>query len=291
MLSNRVKMASEVKSKKKKVKDTRITAIAYCRTSTDRQAEEGDSFMVQSDKIRGYGIAKGINVIEVVQESCSGGIAPRKRPRMKEVLKAIKEGRANAIIVAKLDRFSRSLKDVIMTLDKFKKEGVHFLCIEPDIDTTNPFGKFLLHLFAALSEMEKDRIVMRTKETMAAKKARNHLVGSVPFGFRVELQGKDKILIPEEREQALITRIKTMRETQIIDAKKKVRPTSYQVICDTLITEGVLNKNGTTNWFPSQIRRICFDGKYGGGRKKQEKKEEESEEDDSDDDSDTDDED
>lgn len=276
-------MASEGKSKKKKVvEDTRVKAIGYVRVSTEKQADEGDSFMVQSDKIRGYCLAKDINVIEILQESCSGGIAPRKRPTMKVILDRIKKGEANAIIVSKLDRFSRSLRDVILTLDKFKRERVHFLCIDPDIDTTTPYGRFLLHLFGALAEMEKDRIVARTKETMAAKKARNHLVGSVPFGFIVKLQGKDKILVPEEREQALITRIKAMRAIQVIDAKKTVRCTSYQSICDKLKREGVLNKNGTPNWFPSQIRRICFDGKYGGGRKRKDEckgEEDESEED------------
>jgi site-specific DNA recombinase len=272
-------MASEVKTKRKKkeVEDTRIKAIGYCRVSTDRQAEEGDSFMVQSDKIRGYAAAKNLNLLEIIQESCSGGVAPRKRPRMKEVLQMIKDGKANAIVVAKLDRFSRSLKDVILTLDKFEKDKVHFVCIEPEIDTTSAFGTFLLHLFGALAQMEKTRIVARTKETMAAKRERNHLIGAVPFGFRVELQGKDKVLVPEEREQLLTTRIKAMRATQIIGAKGRVRPMSYQAICDVLKKEEVLNKNGTTNWFPSQIRRICFDGEYRGGRKKQERKQAESE--------------
>ena len=263
---------------KKKGEIAKIRAYGYCRVSTEQQADEGDSFMVQYEKIKAFATLKGVELVETVQERVSGGVEPGKRPIMKEIFTAFKEGKANAIVVAKLDRFSRSLKDVILTIERFEKKGIHFFCVDPQIDTTNDYGKFLLHLFGALAEMEKKRIVQRTKEVMTAKREKGHLIGGIPFGFDVKLQDKDKILVPNEREQALIVRIKTLRNTQIQGATGKPKPMSYQAICDKLIEEDVPNKNGTVSWFPTQIRRICFDGKYKSGCKKKGKEEEIKEE-------------
>lgn len=270
-------MAAPVKTKKKKgVVDTRIKAYGYVRVSTKMQEEDGDSFQTQGDIIRVYAEMKGVNLLVTYPETCSGATPFNKRPVMTQILDSIKNGHANAIIVSKLDRFSRRMKDIVNTLAAFEEQKIHFFCANPEIDTTTTTGMFTVHILGAIAQMERSIISDRVKEVMQNKKAHGHLVGSVPFGYDTKLEGDTKVLVPNEREQALITRIKAMRAVEKVTAKGKRRPTSYQAICITLSNERVLNKNGTTNWFPAQIRRICFDGDYRSGQQEESEEEEDS---------------
>src|SRR5437588_7219654 len=83
----------------------------------------------------------------------------------------------DTVIVWKLDRLGRSLKDLIETLNLLKDQGVDFVSITEKIDTTTPDGKLIFHLMGALAEFERDLIRERTNAGLAAARARGHIGG------------------------------------------------------------------------------------------------------------------
>jgi DNA invertase Pin-like site-specific DNA recombinase len=85
--------------------------------------------------------------------------ATTKRPALLRCLKMLQDG--DTLIVWKLDRLARSLRDRVAMLDDFHQRGVHFRSLTEDINTTTPGGKLVFHMFAALPEFERGLIIQR----------------------------------------------------------------------------------------------------------------------------------
>ena len=81
------------------------------------------------------------------------------------------------MVVGKLDRLGRSLKDLIETLNLLKNRGVEFISLTESIDTATPGGKLIFHLMGALAEFERDLIRERTNASLAAARARGRVGG------------------------------------------------------------------------------------------------------------------
>ena len=96
--------------------------------------------------------------------------ATTKRPALLRCLKALQDG--DTLIVWKLDRLARSLRDLVTMLDDFHQRGIHFRSLTEDINTTTPGGRLIFHMFAALAEFERGLIIERTRAGMKAARAR-----------------------------------------------------------------------------------------------------------------------
>src|SRR5260370_22444520 len=98
-----------------------------------------------------------------------------ERKGLEELLAFARSG--DTVIVWKLDRLGRSLKDLIETLNLLKDQGVDFISLTEHIDTTTPGGKLIFHLMGALAEFERDLIRERTNAGLAAARARGRIGG------------------------------------------------------------------------------------------------------------------
>ena len=238
----------------------KIVAYGYCRVSTEKQGVEGDSLDTQEGQIKAYAQAHNIELRNIYREVCSGGTHPKAREQLKAILKLFKKGQGNAIIVTKIDRLSRSLRDFFCILEDWEQEGINFICVQSGIDTSTAQGKCVIQMLCSINELERKQIAQRTEETMRHKYQSGHLLGTVPFGMKVEewVDGT-RILVPDEREQALIERAKELRQETTILKNGAERQRSYREICKIFEREGIVNKNGTVRWHPSQISRMCGD--------------------------------
>jgi DNA invertase Pin-like site-specific DNA recombinase len=90
----------------------------------------------------------------------------RNRPKLKEMLDNLKEG--DTVVVESISRLARSTRDLFYLLDKFQEKGVDFVSQKESFDTSNPQGKFMLTIFAAVAELERDQTEQRQKEGIAA---------------------------------------------------------------------------------------------------------------------------
>ena len=151
--------------------------IGYARVSTKDQ-----SLNLQEDALKKAGCKK------IYSEQVSG--AKANRVKLNELMEHVREG--DVIVVWKLDRLGRSLRDLVSLVSKFQEKGVGFQSLQDNIDTTTPMGKLNFHLFAALAEFERDIISERTKAGLNAARARGRK-GGRPKGLSKKAQDKARL--------------------------------------------------------------------------------------------------
>jgi len=133
--------------------------------------------------------------------------ATKERPELQKALNRLKAG--DTLVVVKLDRLGRSVKDLISIVEKIKAKGAHFKSLD-GIDTSNSYGTFVFHIFSALAEMELSLIRERTKAGLEAAKKRGRNAGR-PKG--VSMEGK---------RQAFVVKALYENKTSIEDICKQV---------------------------------------------------------------------
>ncbi|MCL4117753.1 UNVERIFIED_CONTAM: hypothetical protein GTU68_019751 [Idotea baltica] len=105
---------------------------------------------------------------KIFQEKVSGAKADRRELQM--LLRQIRKG--DTVVVSKLVRFGRSLKDLITNVNLVQEKGADFVSLTENIDTTTPSGKFMFHMMGAFAEFERDLIIERTTDGLASARAR-----------------------------------------------------------------------------------------------------------------------
>lgn len=130
----------------------------YARVSTKDQNTEQ-----QLQELRDYCVRSGIDIIEeYVDEGVSA--FKKNRPEFTRLMDDVRKRKVNVVIVWKLDRLSRSLKELVSTMDIFKEYGVKFVSYSQNgIDTSTSTGKLLFNLFGLIAEFERDLISERTR--------------------------------------------------------------------------------------------------------------------------------
>lgn len=136
--------------------------IGYARVSTYEQSTN-----LQLDALKNAGCEK------IYEEKASG--AQRDRPELKAILEFARTG--DTIIVWRLDRLARSLKQLIETVEDLDKRGISFKSLTENIDTSTSGGRLIFHIFASLAEFERSLIKERTMAGLAAARARGKTGG------------------------------------------------------------------------------------------------------------------
>jgi DNA invertase Pin-like site-specific DNA recombinase len=135
-------------------------AFAYVRASTIEEVRQGSNER-QKEAIRQYLGQKGYD-IEIFEDKAKSG-KNMQRPEFERMLKSL-DWMPQIVIVSKIDRFARSLSDLLRTLEYLDQNGVGFVSVnDPGIDTTTPNGRLLLQILGAFAEFERNMINTRTK--------------------------------------------------------------------------------------------------------------------------------
>ena len=142
-------------------------------------------------------------------EGISGSTA--KRPALLRCLKALDDG--DTLMVWKLDRLARSLRDLFAMLDDFNSRGIQFRSLTEEINTTTPGGKLVFHIFAALAEFERGLIIERTREGMKAARARGVKSGPKPKLTRQQIEHARKLIDEGQRHEATAALFNVSRVT------------------------------------------------------------------------------
>lgn len=139
-----------------------MALVGYARVSTREQHPEG-----QTDALSAAGCRK------VFVEHASGVLA--RRPVLDETLRYLRDG--DTLVVTKLDRLGRSVRNLKQIADDLQERGVGLRALSQGIDTTTPGGRLFFHMLAAIAEFEHDLIVERTQDGLAAARARGRKGG------------------------------------------------------------------------------------------------------------------
>jgi DNA invertase Pin-like site-specific DNA recombinase len=148
--------------------------VGYARVSTGEQHLD-----LQRDALTKAGCE------QIYTDEMSGTKA--ERPGLREAMTYVRSG--DTLVVWRLDRLGRSLKDLIARMEELRQRKIGFKSLHESIDTTYPAGKLQFHIFSALAEFERDLIVERTRAGLAAARARGR------FGGRKPTMTPDKIKV------------------------------------------------------------------------------------------------
>ena len=141
--------------------------IGYARVSTVDQNPQ-----MQIDAL----VKAGVDPSDIYWEKASG--ASRKRREFDAMMKDARDG--DVVVVWKLDRLGRSLKQIIETIEKLDKRGAKIRCLTQPIDTTTPWGRLILHVLAAVAEVERELGRERTIAGLKSARERGRVSGRKP---------------------------------------------------------------------------------------------------------------
>ena len=180
-------------------------AAIYCRVSTDKQFDKGGSLETQEERCRAYCERNEYDVIGFYKDVESGGTL--KREEFQRIFADAESGKFEVLVVTKIDRLSRSMKDYYSKIINFEKFNVRIAAIDqPEFSTAGATGNFLRNILMAAAEFERDMIKQRTSEGMRAKIAKGEWHGGpLPLGY--ENNKEEKRLVVNETEAELVKRI------------------------------------------------------------------------------------
>ncbi len=164
------------------------------------------------------------------------------REGMQALMDTIKGRSVGAVVVYKLDRLSRRVRDTLSLMDLIEKRSVAFHSITERIDTKTAMGKFFLNIMASMNQWERDTISERTRDALQLKIRKNERAGQVPYGWRLAADGRT--LVEHEKEQRAIELIKELHGQGY----------SLRGICKELEREGY--ESSGRNWHPQTVANI-----------------------------------
>ena len=200
--------------------------IGYCRVSTERQAGEGVSLDAQRAKIEGYCALYNLELVEVIVDAgCSA--KNLNRPGIQRALDMVRRKEAVGIVVFKLDRLTRRLKDLDHLIENYFLKGCSLVSVTEQYDTGTANGRMVLNVMTSILQWQREEIGERTRWAMQYKKSKNESTGEAPFGWGV---GPDGVHLEENHdEQRVICLINELRDGGLSIRKITARLNAEQV--------------------------------------------------------------
>ena len=207
-----------------------LRAVRYHRVSTTEQAESGAGMDAQREATSIVCKHNSWNVVSVFEDNGASGKTIH-RPGLSAALEQLASRQADVLVVAKLDRLSRSVLDFTSMMYRAEKEGWHLAIHDIRLDTSSVNGRMVLNIMATLAQWEREIIAQRTREALQAKKASG---------------------------------VKLGRPGTSLDVKQRIRGlrasgNTYQAIADQLNVERVPTGHGASQWQTSSVRKIAGD--------------------------------
>lgn len=153
-----------------------MRVIGYLRVSTAEQGDSGAGLEAQEAKIRAEVAHRGWELVDIRSDVASGK-SMRRRDELGRTLRDLRDGYADALVVAKLDRLSRSVLDFAGIMETAKTENWSVVVLDLAVDTTTTNGKLIANIMIALAQWERELIGDRTRSALEAVKARGTKLG------------------------------------------------------------------------------------------------------------------
>lgn len=228
-----------------------MRVVGYTRVSTEEQAAGGSSLAAQAAKIRLYCELHEHDLVRVVEDPGASGKS-LDRPGLALALAEVRSRQPDAaqgIVISKLDRLTRSLRDWSDLIAEFFGEAAKnrrsLFSVSDSIDTTTASGRLVLNLLVTVAQWEREVIAERTRDTLRSMIADGRRVGKVRYGHALAADGRR--LDDLAGELAAIARMRAWRADGA----------SYREVCRRLELAGIPTKEGGA-WRPATVRRILL---------------------------------
>jgi site-specific DNA recombinase len=223
---------------------SRTRTVAYVRVSTDKQADKGVSLDAQRAKIEAYAALYDLDIVEVVVDA-GASAKSLDRPGLTRALEMLRKGTADALLVVKLDRLTRSVRDLGELVERyFGSAKAALLSVSEQVDTRTASGRMVLNIMATISQWERETIGERTSTAMRFKAAQGEYIGGdAPYGYRIADDGVR--LVPVDDEQVVLNEARRLRAAGM----------SLRGVARALDARG-LRSRAFRAFSPAQIRRM-----------------------------------
>ena len=207
--------------------------VGYVRVSTNEQATSGISLKAQAKKVKGYAEVYDLELIEIIQDRGESAKSLH-RPGIQKVLGMLRTGEVQGVLVAKLDRLTRSILDLNTLIkdyfgDSAKYESTLF-SVADHVDTRTAAGRLVLNVLMSVAQWERETISERTKAALSHKKENGEWLGAPSMG--VEIQ--DGKVIKNQKEIKVLRYVLKLRNQGL----------TYRAIAKRLNDEGIETKRG-----------------------------------------------
>lgn len=221
-----------------------MRVIGYIRVSTEEQATSGQSLDAQRAKLTAYASLYELELVDIIVDA-GASAKTLNRKGLQAALASLRRGEADGLLIAKLDRLSRSVKDWNTLIDGFfgEKAGKQLFSVADCIDTRTAAGRLVLNVLMSVAQWERETIGERTRDTLRFKISKGERCGKVRFGYTLGDDGKT--LVPSATEQEAIVLMQRLRS----------EGESYRKIAAELNTRTISTKEGG-QWQPMTVRNI-----------------------------------
>ena len=202
--------------------------VAYCRVSTEEQAQSGLGLAAQEAEIRTECEHRGLPLLAIYRDAGASG-KDLGRPALTAALADLEKGSGSVLMVAKLDRLTRSVHDASGLMQRAEKGGWGLVALNTPVDTTTPAGAAMAQVMSVFAELERKMIGERTKAALAVKRAQGTRLGR-----------------PQQLTQDIVERIINDRS----------EGASWSAIARSLDEEGVPTAQGGRRWYPATVRKV-----------------------------------
>ena len=240
----------------------------YIRVSTEDQAREGFSLGEQEEKLRQLCSFKDFQVYKVYQDRGISAKDMEHRPGFQQMMNDMRKGKINYIVAYKLDRVTRSVRDLEQLIDELKKYNCYLICERDDVNTSTANGRFFVRMLTVLSQLEIEVVSERTKFGMNGAIKAGHLPGKCPLGY---YRDKDKVVKIDPITSGVVKRIFKMylegksyyRISEIFNDEKVLYPrdkewteASIRIIVNNQIYVGDYIRNKTSD---NESERVVYE--------------------------------
>jgi DNA invertase Pin-like site-specific DNA recombinase len=221
-----------------------MRVVGYIRVSTDEQATNGKSLDAQRCKLQAYASLYDLELIDVIVDAGASGKS-LDRAGLQQALARLRKREADGLLIPKLDRLSRSVKDWNTLIDGYfsEKAGKQLFSVADSIDTRTAAGRLVLNVLMSVAQWERETIGERTRDSLRYKISKGERCGKVRFGYDLAPDGTT--LVPIQLEQEAIALMRELRAAG----------ESYRAIAAQLHARGVITKEGGS-WQPMTVRNI-----------------------------------
>ncbi|WP_300016853.1 recombinase family protein [Pseudonocardia sp.] len=205
------------------------TAVGYIRVSTAEQADSGAGLAAQRATIEAECARRGWTLVAVHEDAGASGKSLDGRPQLAEALAAVETGTAAALVVAKLDRLSRSVRDAAGLLERAQRAGWALVASDLGVDTSTPAGEAMANVMASFGQLERRMIGARTRDALAAKRAAGVRLGR-----------------PSSLPAEVVERIVRDHDAGL----------GWSAIARALTADEVPTAQGGRAWYPATVRKV-----------------------------------
>ena len=221
------------------MEEVKIAGI-YIRVSTEDQAREGFSLGEQEEKLKKLCELKDYNIYKIYKDAGISAKDMEHRPAFQQMLADMRAGKINYIVGYKLDRVTRSVRDLEVLISELEKHNCYLVCDRDDVNTSTANGRFFIRMLTNLSQLEIETVSERTKFGLTGAIKNGHIPGKCPLGYK---RDETKKMIIDETTKDIVIRIFNM----YLEGK------SYQTISNILNKEKVLSPK---RWCDKTIEKM-----------------------------------